>query len=56
MCIRDRYMVPSTSSGPMAEPVSSNPGTAGTQDGVVIMALRGVLAASCAKMCIRDRP
>ena len=43
-----QYMVPSTSSGPMAEPVSSNPGTAGTQDGVVIMALRGVLAASCA--------
>ena len=30
------------SSGPTADPVSSKPGTAGTHDGVVTMALSGV--------------
>ena len=34
------------SSGPTKEPVSSKPGTAGTQEGVVTMAFRGVRAAS----------
>ena len=36
------FIVSATSSGPTAAPVSSNPGTAGTHDGVVTIFLSGV--------------
>ena len=44
------------SAGPTAAPVSSKPGTAGTQEGVVTMAFSGVRAASSIITCTPGRP
>lgn len=41
---------------PMTDPVSSNPGTAGTQDGVVTIALSGVFLASSNIACTPSSP
>ncbi len=44
------------SSAVMELPVSSKPGTAGTQDGVVTMALSGVRSTSCCMILTPSRP
>ena len=49
-------IVSATSSGPMDEPVSSKPGTAGTHDGVVIIVLSGVRRASSSITFTPSRP
>ena len=49
-------MVPRMSSGPTEDPVSSKPGTAGTQEGVVTMAFKGVRLASSTMHFTPSRP
>ena len=49
-------MVAAMSSGPTNDPVSSKPGTAGTHDGVVTIALSGVRAASSTMTLTPSRP
>ena len=51
-----QVMLSETSLGPMALPVSSKPGTAGTQEGVVTMALSGVRRASSTMTLTPSRP
>ena len=51
-----QVMESAISAGPTAAPVSSKPGTAGTQEGVVTMAFSGVRAASSIITCTPSRP